>query len=151
MTLQDHEAKKPVRSKPIKDMTPPEYKQWSEAMSVWLWERDGIIASEAVKGMDTPLDHRSKVMMERACTPRADYEYREPMPRKRNKATRPAWAGPEERREYFRQKKEESRAKVHDSVQDAMAQREKRRKHDRAYKARKRAERQAAKQMEAKS
>lgn len=145
MTLQDHEAKKPVRSKPIKDMTASEYAAWSKAMSAWLWERDGIIAAEAVKGMETPLEHRQRAMMERACTTRADYIYRPPLPPKRNKATRPAWSGPDERREYFRQKKEESRAKIQESVKGAMEQREKRIKHNRAYKARKRAEKEAQK------
>ena len=105
-TLQEHEAKRPAQPRPIKDMTPTEYKKWSEAMSVWLWERDGIIASEAVKGMDTPLDHRSKVMMERACTPRADYEYRE-IPKRKSRAKKPAWSGATA--EYMAQKKREQR------------------------------------------
>ena len=143
MTLQDHEAKKPVRSKPIKDMTAVEYEEWSRAMSVWLWERDGIIAAEAVKGMDTPLDHRSKVMMERACTPRADYEYRE-IPKRKHRAKKRAWSGSS--KVYNATAKEKSRAKqavtmTYEELQD----RQERARASRAkYREKKRREREAA-------
>ena len=142
MTLQDHEAKKPVRSKPIKDMTPPEYKQWSEAMSVWLWERDGIIASEMVKGMETPGEVREKVMREKACLPRADYEYRE-IPKRKHRAKKPAWSGSS--KVYNATAKEKSRAKqavtmTYEELQD----RQERARASRAkYRAKKRAEKEA--------
>lgn len=77
MTLQEHEAKKPVRTKELKDMTQAEYQQWSCAMSEWLWERDAIAAPGYVISMETPKDLRERMMREKACTPRATYQYRD--------------------------------------------------------------------------
>ena len=107
MNLQEHEALKPAQPKPLKDMTQAEYKAWSEAMSTWLWKRDAIVASEMVKGMESPLEAREKVMREKACLPRADYQWRD-IPTRPSRA-KGAWKT--DTTEYNRTKKAESRAK----------------------------------------
>ena len=104
--LQKHESRKPVQPKPIKDMTAEEYRAWSSSVSEWLWKRDSLIAAEMVKGMATPEEVRDKAMHEKACLPRADYEWRD-IPKRRHRPTRPAWSGATP--EYNRQKKAEQR------------------------------------------
>lgn len=123
--LQQHESRKPTQPKPLKDMTQAEYAAWSKALSLWLWERDGIIAAEMVKAMDTPGEVREKVMREKACLPRADYEWRD-IPTRPSRAKKPAWSGPE----YMAQAKRKSRAK---SPQQKSLDLEKRKAWDKAY------------------
>ena len=107
--LQEHEALKPAQPKPLKDMTQAEYKAWSEAMSTWLWKRDAIVAAEIVKDRETPLEAREKVMREKACLPRADYQWRD-IP-KRSHKSKPVTCWRSNPTEYNRTKKAESRAK----------------------------------------
>jgi hypothetical protein len=87
VNISEHEATKPVRSKALKDMTQAEYSAWSNAMSEWLWIKDGLIARDACEAMEAPINLRERMMREKACTPRADYIYRDiPKRKHRSKA-----------------------------------------------------------------
>ncbi len=142
-TLQEHEVLKPVRTKELKDMTPDEYREWSSPMSDWLWKRDGIIASEMVKGMETPLESREKAMRERACLPRADYEWRD-VPKRKPRSKRPAWSGSSKL--YNKEAKQKSRIKQAVSLSlEEMRERQERARASRAkYREKKRREKEAA-------
>ncbi len=141
-TLQEHEYLKPVRTKELKDMTPDEYRKWSSAMSDWLWKRDGLIAAEAVKDMVSPMQVRDGIMRERACLPRADYEWRD-IPARKPKV-KPAWSGSS--KHYNAAAKERSRIKQAVTLSiDEMRERQERARASRAkYREKKRREKEAA-------
>jgi len=112
-----HSSTKPVQPKPIKDMTAKEYQEWSTAMSTWLWERDATAAREAVKGMASPLDVREKAMREKACSPRADYEWRD-IPKRKSRA------GNGCSKEHNRMREAARRARVRQAVLDVQRERD---------------------------
>jgi hypothetical protein len=108
MTIQDHEAKKPIRTKAIKDMTQAEYNAWSNTLADWSNIKDGIIARESVKGMEDGSSIRERNMRERACSPKADYEWRD-IPTRKSKPSRPKWEGATP--EYMAKKRRESKVR----------------------------------------
>ncbi len=121
MTLQEHETLKPVRTKPLHEMTPKEYADWSKATSEWLWMNDAIIAREMVEGMEEPKEHRERIMRERACLPAADYEWRE-IPKRKARPSRAKWGGAT--KEYNRIKAQERRDRVRAAVLEVRAERD---------------------------
>jgi hypothetical protein len=82
-------------------------------MSQWLWMRDAITAMGSVEVMEArPLS------MGKACTPAADYEWRD-IPKRKSRGTRPGGS-----REYNRQKQAERRARIRAAVIEVQADRD---------------------------
>ena len=117
MTIAEHEALRPIQAKPISAMTQEEYSKFQRELSEWCWTKDALIAIEATKGMESTTDLRDRVLREKACTPRADYVWRD-IP-KRKRAPRPAWSGATP--QYFKQKQAERRAKIREGLAERKA------------------------------
>jgi hypothetical protein len=95
-----------------------EYRPLMLAYERWLLVKGNLESAVTVAGIIVPpaIDQRGL-----ACTPRADYEWRD-IPKRKARPNKPAWSGAT--REYNRQKQAERRAKIRQAVLDVQAERD---------------------------
>lgn len=90
--LAAHLATRPELPRPVPPVDSPEWRPFHTALQAWVDKKAALESKAAVADMDIPLEHRERVMRERACMPRADYEWRD-IPKRPSRAKRPAWSG----------------------------------------------------------
>jgi hypothetical protein len=101
--LAAHLTQRPEMPRPF-DPCAAESIAWQHAFQQWVNEKQELERAVRMDGFTVEFERQKPIV-----TPRADYIYREPMARKRNRPPRPAWSGATP--EYWAQKKRESRAK----------------------------------------
>lgn len=112
--LQQHLAERPEMPRPFEPDSALGI-AWHRAFTWWARKKEELEIAERCAGIVIEQGVREK-----ACTPRADYEWRD-IP-KRKRAPKPAWSGAT--REYNRQKQAERRARVRAAVLEVQAERD---------------------------